>query len=329
MSNLKQPSNAEQISQTKHWSKIQERGTYIGMQALLTIYKLFGRRVLSVILYPVICYLYFTGGTSKKASLDYLKRVATIKQWKHNIGYLHGIKHFYTFAQGAFDKIDAWLGRIGTQDIIYSGEHPLAQIEENKQGAIFIGSHLGNLEVCRALSQGRYHARINVIVFTHHAAEFNRLLKKINPNTNVDLIEAVDIGPDLAIMLKERIDNGEILVITGDRTSVTSQGRSIEVDFLGNSAAFSQGPFILASILDCPVYFLFCLKEDKKFKVIFEYVADSLKFSRKNRQEKLNQVVSLFAQRLEYHCLLYPYQWFNFFDFWLNDDGLERRHHRE
>jgi len=321
----------EKREETQHWSKMQERGTYLGMQALLFVYRLFGRKVLSCFLYPVVVYLYFSGGASKRASQQYLRKVAEQNAIQakgdgsvKKIGHRQGIQHFYSFAQSAFDKIDAWMGRINVDDIIYSQEHPFAELEKNKQGAIFIGSHLGNLEVCRALGHGRYATRINVLVFTHHAVEFNKVMNKINANSNVDLIQATHVGAELAIMLKERIDNGEILVIAGDRTSVNTPGRVIYTDFLGTPAAFSQGPFILASILDCPVYFLFCLKEGRQYRVIFEHVADSLKFARKTREQQLAKVVTRFAQRLEHYCQQYPLQWFNFFDFWQKDTEVQR-----
>jgi len=312
------------MNERKHWSKMQERGTYFGMQLLLVVYRIFGRKILSVILYPVVVYLYFSGGSSKRASTEYFQRISKIKQWTTPVNFRMGIKHFYSFAQSAFDKIDAWTGKITADDIIYSQEHPLLELEKKQQGAIFIGSHLGNLEVCRALGHGRYQTRINVLVFTHHAVEFNRVMKKINPNANIDLIQATEVSADLAILLKERIDNGEILVLAGDRTSVTTQGRVISTDFLGEPAPFSQGSFILASIMDCPVYFLFCLKEGRKYRVIFEHVADSLKFARKTRQVELQNIVTKYAQRLEFYCLQYPFQWFNFFDFWQDDRNVIR-----
>lgn len=312
------------MSEAKHWSKIQERGTYLGIQTLLFVYRLFGRRVLSVFLYPVVVYLYFTGGASKQASKEYWQRLFAFKKSSKTFSHRIGIAHFYSFAQSAFDKIDAWMGRISSEQIIYNQEHPLAELQKKQQGAVFIGSHLGNLEVCRALGHGRYQTRINVLVFTHHAVEFNKMMKKINADSNVDLIQATHVGADLAILLKERIDNGEILVIAGDRTSVTSLGRVIYSSFLGEPAAFSQGAFILASILDCPVYFLFCLKEKNNYRVIFEHVAETLKFSRKNRQASLTAVVDQYAKRLEHYCLAYPLQWFNFFNFWQNDQNVSR-----
>jgi len=312
------------MADTKHWSKIQERGTYLGIQILLFVYRLFGRKILSFFLYPVVVYLYFTGGASKQASKEYWQRIFALKKSSQTFTHRIGIVHFYSFAQSAFDKIDAWMGRITPDRVIYSEGHPIIELQEKQQGAVFIGSHLGNLEVCRALGHGRYQTRINVLVFTHHAVEFNKVMKKINADSNVDLIQATHVGADLAILVKERIDNGEILVIAGDRTSVTSQGRVIYSPFLGEPAAFSQGAFILAAILDCPVYFLFCLKENNNYRIIFEHVADSLKFSRKNRQASLTAVVNKYAQRLEHYCLAYPYQWFNFFDFWQNDQNVIR-----
>lgn len=312
------------MAETKHWSKIQERGTYVGIQILLFVYRLFGRRILSFFLYPVVAYIYFTGGASKQASKEYWQRIFALKKSSQTFTHRIGIAHFYSFAQSAFDKIDAWMGRITPDRVIYSEGHPIIELQKKQQGAVFIGSHLGNLEVCRALGHGRYQTRINVLVFTHHAVEFNKVMKKINADSNVDLIQATHVGADLAILIKERIDNGEILVIAGDRTSVTSQGRVIYSPFLGEPAAFSQGAFILAAILDCPVYFLFCLKENNNYRIIFEHVADSLKFSRKNRQASLTAVVNKYAQRLEHYCLAYPYQWFNFFDFWQNDQNVIR-----
>ena len=313
------------MASTEHWSKMQERGTYFGMRILLLCYQLLGRAGLSIILYPVIVYMYFTGGESKKASLNYLKKIAERKGWDKQPGHRQGIKHFYTFAQSAFDKIDAWTGKITIDQVRYSYCDKFKVVLAEQQGSVFIGSHLGNLEVCRTLSLGKYKTRINVLVFTHHAVEFNKMMQKINPNVNVNFIQVKDVGVELAILLKERIEAGEKVVIVGDRTSTTTPGRVIYADFLGQKAAFSQGPFILASLLECPVYYLFCLKDGNEYRLIFEHVSDKLKFSRKTRQAELSELIGQYAQRLEHFCLQYPYQWFNFFDFWQDDQKTERK----
>ena len=172
------------------------------------------------------------------------------------------------------------------------------------------------------------------MVFTHHAVEFNKLLKSINPDVGINLIQVTDLGPDMAIMLKDKVEQGEIVVIVGDRTSTTTAGRVVEADFLGKPAPFSQGPFILAALLDCPVFHLFCLKDKlaggkRVYRVVFEKYADKLALPRKTRQQTLQKIVSDYAQRLSYYAAAYPYQWFNFYDFWQNDEQVSRDQNKE
>lgn len=315
----------------KHWSKMQERGNYLGIQTLLFTHKILGRKGLWLILFPVVVYLFITGRVARAASKQFLQQVNLYTGTRQSVTLRQQLKHFCSFADSAFDKIDGWLGRISLSDIEYTNEHLFSQLNEQRQGAIFIGSHLGNLEVCRALSQHRSGKVINVLVFTHHAVEFNKMLKKINPNVAVNLIQVTDLGPGLAILLKEKIEQGEIIVIVGDRTSTTTAARSVQVPFLDKPAPFSQGPFILAALLDCPVYFLFCLKDKKinKYHVIFEQYSNSLKMPRTQRQAILNQVITDYAQRLGHYAAQYPYQWFNFYDFWQNDQQVARDQAKE
>ncbi|MGO2181901.1 MAG: LpxL/LpxP family acyltransferase [Pseudoalteromonas nigrifaciens] len=315
----------------KHWSKMQERGNYLGIQTLLFTHKILGRKGLWLILFPVVVYLFITGRVARAASKQFLQQVNLYTGTGQSVTLRQQLKHFCSFADSAFDKIDGWLGRISLSDIEYTNEHLFSQLNEQRQGAIFIGSHLGNLEVCRALSQHRSGKVINVLVFTHHAVEFNKMLKKINPDVAVNLIQVTDLGPGLAILLKEKIEQGEIIVIVGDRTSTTTAARSVQVPFLDKPAPFSQGPFILAALLDCPVYFLFCLKDQQssKYHVIFEQYSNSLKMPRTQRQAILNQVITDYAQRLGHYAAQYPYQWFNFYDFWQNDQQVARDQAKE
>ena len=67
------------------------------------------------------------------------------------------------------------------------------------------------------------------------------------------------------------------MVIVGDRTPPAQSGsaRVAHVDFLGAPAPFAQGPFILASLLDCPVYLCFCLRQGQGYRIIFVHVPSS------------------------------------------------------
>ncbi len=104
--------------------------------------------------------------------------------------------------------------------------------------------------------------------------------------------------------------------MVADRTSVRFRQRSVYADFLGEPAPFPEGPFILAHLLGCPVYLLFCLKLDGRYRIILEPFASPLKLPRASRQAALREAAQRYAERLEHYCLLAPHQWFNFFDFW-------------
>ncbi|HYY61923.1 MAG TPA: glycosyltransferase family 2 protein, partial [Burkholderiales bacterium] len=123
-------------------------------------------------------------------------------------------------------------------------------------------------------------------------------------------------GPETAVMLKERIDRGEILVIVGDRTPAAENGRSTSALFLGQAAPFPQGPMVLAHLLECPVYLFFCLKQGARYALHLERFAERVELPPRAREEAIARYVAEYAARLEYYCREAPLQWFNFYDFW-------------
>jgi predicted LPLAT superfamily acyltransferase len=102
----------------------------------------------------------------------------------------------------------------------------------------------------------------------------------------------------------------------GDRTSINHEERSVAASFLGDDALFPEGPFVIAHLLACPVYLIFCLKQNGLYRIYLEKFADPLELPRQSREQALQEVVARYAQRLEHYCLKAPLQWFNFFDFW-------------
>jgi len=184
------------------------------------------------------------------------------------------------------------------------------------QGVVIISAHLGNIEVSRALSRHRPGLCINALHFSESSPRFHEVLRQVNPDALSNMLHINHLDMSSAVMLKEKVDAGEFLVMMGDRTTAKSQERVCSVDFLGASVDLPQGPFILAGLMKCPVYLMFCLKIDGRYHIFLEHFAESLSFPAKQRAEKLQEVVALYARRLEYFCVKAPLQWFNFFDFW-------------
>ena len=315
-------SDNQKSSANTHWSKQKERGTVIGIKVLMLVYSLFGRRVFAALLKLVIGYYYLTGANARKESEHFLAQVTQYAADK-NLPLpspLNSYQHLLSFGHTMLDKLAGWRGDLSTQNITLHGSEHLAELTESKQGIVILGSHLGNLELCRALSRDYKSIKINALVFTEHAERFNSVMKAVNPDSELNLIQVSSMGPDTAILLQQKIEQGEWVVIVGDRTSTTKEQRSVWADFLGKPAPFPQGPFMLASVLKAPVYLLFGLRDEQQvtphFDVYFELFTKQLTLPRKNRTEALQGAVTRYAERLEHYTMKAPLQWYNFFNFW-------------
>ena len=308
--------------QDDHWSSHAERGTILGIQFLLWIYSTFGRGVFSVLLKPVMAYYYLRGGSVKEASDDFIQQVNAYARVKGITlpEKLTPYRHLVSFGETMLDKLAAWRGDFSEKNLIVHGIEHYEELFKREKGIVMLGSHLGNLELCRALSRRHKELKINALVFTEHAERFNTVMRTVNPQSDINLIQVSKMGPDTAILLQQKIDAGEWIVIVGDRTSVTKEDRVIWADFLGKPAPFPQGPFMLASILKQPVYLMFGLRDDtqkaSRFDVYFEPFSEQIILPRGQREEALQEVVQNYAQRLEHFTLKAPSQWYNFFNFW-------------
>ena len=304
-----------------HWAKVEERGVVWGMHFLLKVYLIFGRKVLQVFLYPVVSYYWLINTKGRKASQQYLQRISSLQTSVPITGSLkESYLHFICFANALIDKIAAWSGSLTLDDIEYIGREPVVNHMARGQGVLILGSHLGNLEICRVIAKLRKNVTINVLVHTQHTEKFNIVLNKYADSGKVNLIQVTSVNAGTAMLLQDKIEAGELVIIAADRVPVNGQGRVAEAKFLGQMANFPQGPFILAFLLKCPVFTLFCIKQDDKQVIYFDPFSDGHAVSRKERGSAIQHAVEKFAERLESYCLKAPFQWFNFYDFWQKEN---------
>ena len=304
----------------KHWAVTKEKGSLFGLNLLVWIYKIFGKGLFIIFLHPVITYFVLTSKQARASSRIFWSKLNAHQGKTKPVSFAQIYRHFYEFGLAAIDKIACWMGDIKRSDVILHNQDLFQQVLHSGKGAVFIGSHLGNLELCRAIGEQSDEFKINAIVFNKHAPKFQQALSQSNDKVEVNLIHVESMGPETAILFKQKIDQGEIIIIVGDRTSFSSFGRVQYAEFLGEQAPFAEGPYILAGLLECPVYLLFCLKENNVYNIYLEHFADSLKFPRRDRQQRLKETIQHFADRLTYYCQKAPLQWFNFYDFWRSDD---------
>ncbi|MCU4676656.1 family 2 glycosyl transferase [Catenovulum sp. 2E275] len=316
------------MSQDKHWSSIKERGSVFGIQTLLVCYRILGKRVFQVLFFPVMLYFYLTGGAARSAINQYWQQL-TLSQAQPRLNFWQthykSFKTFYSFGLAIVDKFGAWTGKINLSDLEIVNQAAYDGLMSEK-GCVVLSSHLGNMEVCRALFRNRKtDKKLNIITYNAHAQAFNQVLNKLDPNSGINFIHVDQFGPADTILIKQKIDNGEVVVIFADRTSVNNPASVKLAPFLNKPAPFAIGPFALASVMECPVYLMLCTKSETngRYQAHVELFTQQVKISRKMRQAHLQSMIEQYAQRLSYYCQKSPYQWYNFFNFWQQSDLTE------
>lgn len=308
------------VDTAPHWAALAERGLYWGMRLCAAAYRLLGRRGCLAVLAPVVLYFYLTGREQRRCSHEFLRRAFAAAGTARAPTWLDGLRHQMSFAGRALDTFIAWTGATPGSAVHVADRDVLDAAAADPRGALFIVTHFGNTDLCRAVLDDVTRARLVVLVHTRHAENYNRLLREINPGSGLNLFQVTELGPDTAIALQARVAKGHWLVIAGDRTPIGSN-RVSRVPFLGSDAPFSQGPYILAALLECPVYLLFCRRDGDRHVMNAEKLADRIAIPHRERQAILASHAARFAARLEHHALTDPFQWYNFFDFWADREA--------
>lgn len=305
----------------RHWSRIGEATCVWGIWCLYAVHRLLGRAVFRVALYPVVVYYWLARPVARRASLDYLRRRHRAMGGEGSApGARQTLRHVYAFAETLLDKLLAISGRYPFDDVAREGVEALERQLETGHGGIIVTAHMGCLELCRALAQKRAGLRLTVLVHTAHAERFNRMLSKLDADSTLQLLQIDDITPATAQELNERVNAGEFIAIAGDRIPVHG-GRTVRVPFLGAPAQFPIGPYVLAALLDCPLFAMGCIRQGKGHLLRFTELARTVALPRARRTEALTVHASAYAAWLEGMLAQSPYDWFNFYDFWASPDN--------
>ncbi|HTL99281.1 MAG TPA: glycosyltransferase [Holophagaceae bacterium] len=306
---------ARKAAEDPHWSRIQERGTALGLRICLWTYRLFGAWALRLMTEFVAAYFFLTGSAARRASRAYLSRLATKSA---RAGSFTTYRHIRTFALSYVDRFLAWVDAEHL-DVDFPDEELFRAQMASGQGALFISAHIGNLDMLRGVGAARGYEGLNAVIYSEHVVRFQALLKSINPNYESHLIHARGADPGTAMLLEERVSKGEGLFIVGDRPPAAENGRTLSVPFLGREAPLPIGPWLLAHLIQCPVYLFFCVKEGRRYTIRMERLAERITLPRQGRDEALRGWMGRYAQAMEAQCRRTPLQWFNFYDFWGED----------
>ena len=291
---------------------------------------------IGLLAFPISFFYFACSKRARDESRAYQKRLIryTASEGKPRLKRAHIYRHIVSFALCIIEKIEGWCGKIGFNKIAFHEDDVKSLIDQldRKKGALLIGSHLGNIEMLRSLAEygrtgvSRY-VPVTAILNLNTTKKFNNTIQAINPHVRLNVINADEIDAGTISLLMNRIDEGGLVVIAADRTSLNTADRAITESFFGKSARFSYGAFLIAALLKAPTYFVFALREktlmlSPRYSMYVHKTDIAFDCPRTERESRIKRLCREYAALLEKYCILYPLQWYNFFNFWTEAESV-------
>jgi predicted LPLAT superfamily acyltransferase len=286
------------------------RGGLTGYKIFIAILKYLGLPFAYVLLHFVVFHFYtFLPESFRNIYYFYRKRLG--------FGFFKSMlavyKNYYQFGQVILDKTAAMGGFDTKFTFDFDGEEYLRQMVAVGKGGLFISAHIGNFEMAGHMLE-RLETKVNVIMLD---AEHEKIKDYLSGFTRKSFhIISIRNDNEHVYEISNALKNHEIVCMHGDRFMPGS--KTLQSPFLGKDANLPTGPFYLAMKYGVPVSFVFAMKESKQH---YHFYATPPKYyaqqgSMAKRDEMLKTMVSDYLAAVEEKIREFPYQWFNYYDFW-------------
>ncbi len=299
------------------WVRRRERGSLFLMRLIAWIALGLGRPVARILLYPICAYFVVFDPRGSRASRAYLVRALGRPPGLGDV-----FRHYYCFASTLLDRVFLLSGRHSVFAFSVRDPDRVDVSERRGRACLLLGAHLGSFEAIRVFGARQRGLKINILMYEENARKVNRVLGALGRGDAP--LPVIPIGGvDALLRAQTCVERGEMVAMLGDRAAMSD--KVVRVPFLGAPAQFPAGPVLLAAMLKLPVVLFFGIHEGgNRYALHFERFADEIVLGRATRQADLERWVARYAARLEHHCRLAPYNWFNFYDFWEPDGAANR-----
>lgn len=293
---------------TANWTKEPERGSLFLIRFIAWLAQALGRPITRLLLYPITFYFLLFNPKARRASKTYLARI-----FNRTVTWRDTFRHIWCFAATILDRTYFLTNRFEKFDIEIHNLDVMTRHLDAGRGCVLLGAHLGSFEAMRSLAVGQADLPLKILMYPENSNRINLVLNALNPQMAKRIIS---LGHAEAMLeVKEWLDNEGLIGILGDRIA---QGEKVmPASFLGHTANFPQGPFILAAITGAPIVMFTALyRGGRRYDIHFEELCDTFRPPRAEREQAMAEYIQKYASQLEKWCADAPYNWFNFYDFW-------------
>jgi predicted LPLAT superfamily acyltransferase len=291
------------------WLAQRERGSRSLIWLVVRVTLLLGRPAGRALLYPICAYFVLFSSRARRASREYLRRaLARPPGWRDLFA------HYHCFAQTLLDRVLLLSGRIDQVECDVEGIDLLRGALAQGRGCLLYGAHFGSFDVLRALGSTESPVAVSVLMHEDNAEKLNGVLAALNREMPQQIIP---LGrPETMLKVAEALSRNEIVGLLADR--VVAGDKLLRCTFFDAAASFPEGPFILASVLKAPVVlFSAVYLGGRRYRIRFEPFADPRTAPSGSRRELMQMQCQRYADWLAGSCRAAPYNWFNFYDFWI------------
>lgn len=307
------------MEENLHWADEKEViKTNKPLKLVLFIMKFIPGFLVRALVYPIsFFYLIFT----PRARTEAIRYQKQLKEYTNGEfpKKISAYKQLLSFSLSIVEKFEGWLGSVKLSRMQFQDDSINEMLEglKNSQGAMVLTAHFGNMELMRSIAD----VPVYVVMDLKVGQQFTNTLKSINPKAAINIVDSNNIGPDTIVYLMSAIESGALVVSTGDRTSANNRDKVIKCPFLGKEASFPYGMYMMLSLMKLPVYYMFNFRTkfsifNPKYNIHVEKSNVDFNCGRSERENRINECCKEFVTKLEKFCKMYPYQWYNYFNFW-------------
>jgi predicted LPLAT superfamily acyltransferase len=304
------PTNRTSPETSLKWDG-QFRGSVLGTRIFLKMISLFSIVPAYCLLAPVSLYYVAREKTSIRAITSFRSRLGL------STTIFHCWRHFYSFGMNILDRY-AFLARSKPPFIFTTKNEGFIRCAlEQGKGVILLSAHVGNWEIAGNLLSDRIQKPVHYAMFDSEKPEVRRIFGKAFDNRRISIIRLNQEGMGFMVDILNALRKNEVVCMHGDRM-FGKKGQS--VGFFGAPVMFPIGPFSIAAATGAPIVPIFTYKKGFKQYLFQAFDPINVQGLGDDRQTQIAEGLKKFVECIEKVVKENPYEWFNFYDFWGNEN---------
>jgi len=283
------------------WQQEKEMSNSFWLKLIIDLALKLPRWSVRLLLYPIVLFYVLIAKDKRKASRHYLAKVLPVKP---NI--FHVYKHFFWFSAALLDRVYFLTGKYHLFAISYQHRQEVIDSFVNNPGQFFLSGHFGSVDALKTQAMDK-HYEIKPVIKLDHNQTIVTLLEQLNPEFYKDVIAYK--GLETTFEIYETLKSGVSIALLADRP--IGDSKVLMVDFLGDKIPLPAGIFEMVKRYPFPTNLFFARYEGAN-RYYVDYIQMALK-----KDDSTQEIAQKFADSLASQCQKSPYNWFNFYPYWI------------